>query len=420
VTPADNLTRLRRQLTVLYTTTLAVGLIALATAVIVIDGRLRDRRADELLLGLAARSTSLVDESSTPPDVSGIDDDLVDKRADWLAVFATDGDIEVIGGDDLITPDEFVARALEDNEEVGTFGFVETSSGTQVRAAALPFFIGDDVAGAVIVASNGRPDPDQQRLVQIIVPGTALLIALGAIVGWLLAGRSIRPARAAVEHQERFLTAAAHELRTPVSRVRAVADTAHLIASDLPPTATSIELIEELARLRMLTAETGTVVEDLLTVARLDAGRLDVRHEQVALHSIVAAATASRPQVRSTVDDTWVINGDAVLLRRVLENLLINSERHGRPSDGSPAAISITAERIAGTVRLWVRDNGPGIPAALLPEVFDRFRSADPGGSGVGLWLSQWIAEAHGGSLTATNDGGAVFCLELPTVATTT
>jgi two-component system, OmpR family, sensor kinase len=414
MTQRHDLGRLRRQLTVMYSVTLAVGLIALALAVVVIDGRLRDGRADEQLLGLAARASSLVDDSTDPPDVSGITDDILDRRVLWEVTMKVEGDFDVLGGDNLGASETLVRLAMKDDDEAGSYGFVTNSNDRSLRAAALPIYVDDRIVGAVVVAASERGDPDHRRLIGIIIPSTLVLLSLGAIVGWFLAGRSIRPAIATLEHQERFLSAAAHELRTPVSRVRAVAETAHLIATELPDDELSRELLDELVRLRQLSVETGSVVEDLLAVARLDAGRLDVRHQPVALGDIIETVLRDRPQITRHLEPELNIVGDPVLLRRLVENLVVNSERHGRRPGSATASTVVRAETVGAFVALIVSDNGPGIPERLLPEIFERFRSGDPGGSGVGLWLSRWVAVAHGGTLTARNDAGAVFELRLP------
>jgi two-component system, OmpR family, sensor kinase len=414
MTQRHDLGRLRRQLTVMYSVTLAVGLIALALAVVVIDGRLRDGRADEQLLGLAARASSLVDDSTDPPDVSGITDDILDQRVLWEVTMKVDGDFDVLGGDNLGASETLVRLAMKDDDEAGSYGFVTNSNDRSLRAAALPIYVDDRIVGAVVVAASERGDPDHRRLIGIIVPSTLVLVGLGAVVGWFLAGRSIRPAIATLEHQERFLSAAAHELRTPVSRVRAVAETAYLIATELPDDELSRELLDELVRLRQLSVETGSVVEDLLAVARLDAGRLDVRHQPVALGDIIETVLRDRPQITRHLEPELDVVGDPVLLRRLVENLVVNSERHGRLPGSATASTVVRAATVGAFVTLTVSDSGPGIPERLLPEIFERFRSGDPGGSGVGLWLSRWVAEAHDGTLTARNDAGAVFELRLP------
>jgi two-component system, OmpR family, sensor kinase len=414
MTQRHDLGRLRRQLTVMYSVTLSVGLIALALAVVVIDGRLRDGRADEQLLGLAARASSLVDDSTDPPDVSGITDDILDQRVLWEVTMKVDGDFDVLGGDNLGASETLVRLAMKDDDEAGSYGFVTNSNDRSLRAAALPIYVDDRIVGAVVVAASERGDPDHRRLIGIIVPSTLVLVGLGAVVGWFLAGRSIRPAIATLEHQERFLSAAAHELRTPVSRVRAVAETAYLIATELPDDELSRELLDELVRLRQLSVETGSVVEDLLAVARLDAGRLDVRHQPVALGDIIETVLRDRPQITRHLEPELDVVGDPVLLRRLVENLVVNSERHGRLPGSATASTVVRAATVGAFVTLTVSDSGPGIPERLLPEIFERFRSGDPGGSGVGLWLSRWVAEAHDGTLTARNDAGAVFELRLP------
>jgi signal transduction histidine kinase len=107
--------------------------------------------------------------------------------------------------------------------------------------------------------------------------------------------------------------------------------------------------------------------------------------------------------------------GDAYRLAQALQNLAANALRH--TPDGGQVTLTSTSD--PGGVRLTVRDTGPGIPPEHLPLIFERFYKADAarrsaGGSGLGLSIVKAIVERHGGSISASNDGGAVFDIVLP------
>jgi signal transduction histidine kinase len=107
---------------------------------------------------------------------------------------------------------------------------------------------------------------------------------------------------------------------------------------------------------------------------------------------------------------------DATRIAQVLRNLLTNAMRH-TPEGGT---ITVSASADDGHVTVSVRDDGPGIPAEHLPHVFERFYRADPsrarttGGAGLGLAIVQGIVHAHGGTVAAASEGGAVFRFTLP------
>ncbi|MNC84674.1 Alkaline phosphatase synthesis sensor protein PhoR [compost metagenome] len=109
------------------------------------------------------------------------------------------------------------------------------------------------------------------------------------------------------------------------------------------------------------------------------------------------------------------VPGDPDRLEQALQNLAANALRH-TPSNGE---IALSATAVEDGVRLMVRDSGPGVPAEHLPLIFDRFYKADAArtgsdGSGLGLSIVKAIVERHGGTIGASNDGGAVFTIVLP------
>ncbi|WP_308259318.1 HAMP domain-containing sensor histidine kinase [Pseudonocardia sp. H11422] len=232
------------------------------------------------------------------------------------------------------------------------------------------------------------------------------------------AERTARSAEAVARSSEartrRFVADAAHELRTPLAGVQAAAEAA------VAPGLTA----EERDRLHLLllreTGRAGRLVDDLLSLARLDAG-MELRREPVDL-LVLARTEAERvrllaPGLTIAVDGEPVtVPGDPQRLSQVLGNLLDNARRHTPPG----GRITVT---VAGPGVVRVADTGPGVPAADRDRIFDRLvrldeaRPADDGAVGLGLAIARGIARAHGGELRCVEpvDGsGATFELVLP------
>ena len=211
----------------------------------------------------------------------------------------------------------------------------------------------------------------------------------------------------------------AHELRTPLSVIRANLDALSdgvypLTRENLAPVRESIELLDRL-------------VEDLRTLELVDAGRLTLEKSDVDVPRLInRVASLFSPQAESRSQRMEVavgeglprIKADAQRLEQILGNLVENALRY-TPGGG---VIRLTADTDAGAVRIAVEDSGPGIPPDQLERIFERFyrldaaRTRAEGGSGLGLAIARKLAEAHGGSLTAENrpEGGSRFILRLP------
>jgi two-component system OmpR family sensor kinase len=225
-------------------------------------------------------------------------------------------------------------------------------------------------------------------------------------------------ARASQQRMQRFIADASHELRTPLTSVRGLAEYGlqQGEAADR----------EELLRLMRLIAgqagRMGGLVDDLLLLARFDAGRpLDRR--PVDLASIAAEAVQHArivaPGRPITVEaaEPVIVDADAERLRQIIDNLIGNAIQH-TPS-GSPVTVTVTGE--LGSARLTVADRGPGMTPEQASRVFERFYRTDDartrasGGAGLGLAIAASLAAAHGGELTVdtTPGQGATFCLRL-------
>jgi two-component system OmpR family sensor kinase len=224
--------------------------------------------------------------------------------------------------------------------------------------------------------------------------------------------------RASEDRLRQFIGDASHELRTPLASIRGYAELHRMGA------ARSDEDVEKaMRRIEDEAARMGVLVEDLLTLARLDQV-VDAPHAEVDLAHLArdaaadARATAPDRAVEVHADGPAVVLGDAHQLRQVLGNLVRNALVH-TPA-GSP--IDLTLSRAAGEVALTVRDHGPGLPTDDPDALFERFWRAEGGrergksGAGLGLAIVAGIVGAHGGRVSAADadGGGAAFTVVLP------
>jgi two-component system OmpR family sensor kinase len=217
----------------------------------------------------------------------------------------------------------------------------------------------------------------------------------------------------------RFLADASHELRTPLVSIRGYAELFRIGAAREPrETEKAMRRIEEEAR-RM-----GVLVEDMLTLARLDELREPVREpvdlERLAADAVEDARVVAPGRTIELLADAPVgVLGDSHQLRQVLANLMRNALTH--TPQGTPIEVRVSAE--GDDALLEVRDHGRGLPAGDPAELFERFWRAEPGreraaggGAGLGLAIVAAIVDAHGGSVSASNakGGGASFVIRLP------
>jgi signal transduction histidine kinase len=213
---------------------------------------------------------------------------------------------------------------------------------------------------------------------------------------------------------------ASHELRTPVSIVRATADV--MLSREHRDEA---EYREAMAITGDQAQRLGRLVDDMLVLARADAGGYPLRPVDLYLDEVVAdcrravdvLATARGVAIRSNGSPDIPFHGDEDLLRRLVLNVMQNAVQH-TPAGGS-VAVDIRQDAAAVTIR--VRDQGAGIPPEDQRRIFDRFVQLDPArrgqGTGLGLPIARWIAEAHSGTLILERSGpsGTTFCVSLPT-----
>ena len=241
-------------------------------------------------------------------------------------------------------------------------------------------------------------------------------LALNAMLDRLEEAFARRPA--SEDRLRHFIADASHELRTPLASIRGYAELFRMGAAREPA-----DVEKAMRRIENEAARMGVLVEDLLTLARLDQVP-DAPHAELDLAALArdavddARATAPGRDIALHANGPVVTRGDAHQLRQVLANLLRNALVH-TPAD-SPIEVAVASDRDGA--RLEVRDHGPGLPTKHPDELFERFWRAEGGrergraGAGLGLAIVAGIVDAHGGRVSAADapGGGASFVVRLP------
>ena len=269
------------------------------------------------------------------------------------------------------------------------------------------------------------------KLVEISVTISPIRDGSGAIVGASKIARDISERRRVVEalrdadrRKDEFIATLAHELRNPLAPITTGLHILRTAGPGSDAAAKSLEIMDRQIN------QMVRLVDDLLDVARISTGKVEIRKRRILLADVVrSAAETSLPlidragQTLTIIDppQPTYVDGDATRLAQVLANLLNNSSKYS--DRGQKIELRVT--RADGFVVVSVRDQGIGIPADLLPGVFEMFRQVDrsaaraQGGLGIGLYLVKRIVEMHGGVVEARSEGpglGSEFIVRLPVV----
>ena len=407
--------RIRIRLTAAYVGILAFILILFGVVAVFVFRDQAYARQDELLLQEArSKKASLLEDR---------EEDFVptpgEPYAAWGKV-ASDGRIDPSPGTaemlDLFSVEQARQAVREQEASLSTIEGHEAA----LRIASLPVMRAGKVV-AVVQTGQSRQEVqgNVNQLVLILVPIGLGALALAAAGGLLMSRRAMQPVRDAFGRQRTFIADASHELKTPLTLIRADAEVLSRGIKNQDEQELVDDILDE-------TDWMNAALSDLLVLARLDAGRLAVERNPFDLAATIAEAaerfaaraTAERKRLEVRYSGKLSARGDARRTGQILAALLDNALRF------TPPGGLITMEGRGGDKRVeaTVTDTGPGIHAEHLPRIFDRFYRAEAartrvsGGTGLGLSIARDLARAQGGELMADNapDGGASFTLGLP------
>jgi PAS domain S-box-containing protein len=252
---------------------------------------------------------------------------------------------------------------------------------------------------------------------------------LGQIVSWIGVTTDIHDQKEMQEHlqdvdrrKDEFLATLAHELRNPLAPIRNSLQFLRLAGSDQAAAEHAADIIDRQVN------HLVRLVDDLLEVSRITRGKIELRKEPVDLASIISSAIeTSRPLIEAAghrldvrmPSEPVMLQADAVRVSQVISNLLNNAAKYTEAG----GQIWLTAQMDRLEVVISVRDTGVGIPADMLPNVFEMFTQVDrslsrsQGGLGIGLTLSRSLVQLHGGAIIACSPGagrGSEFIVRLP------
>ena len=285
---------------------------------------------------------------------------------------------------------------------------------TATRVTQLPLASGE------VELSDRVPDTNPRTEVGQV--GLAFNRMLGHVAG-ALARRAASEARL-----RRFAADASHELRTPLAAIRGYAELALRHPGPVPD-----DIGHALSRVEAESARMSVLVDELLLLAQLDAGRplarepVDVTRLAIDVTSDARAATPGHRWLLELPDEPVMVPGDEHRLHQVLANLLSNAAKHTPPGSTVTTSLTTASADGAGTVTLEVTDDGPGIPPGLLPTLFERFVRGDSArthtttgatSTGLGLAIVHAVTTAHHGTVTVTSRRGQTrFTITLPQLA---
>ena len=324
----------------------------------------------------------------------------------------------------LVVVDPRGRIALANRAAEALFGFSRMMVGGTLletlrhhEVAALAARVG---AEGAVIEQEVRIESPTVRVLQISAVG--LRDTAGAAAGAVLVFHDVTRLRELEAVRQDFVANVSHELRTPLSLIKSTAETLLDGAKDDPAVAKRfLEIIDKHAnRLTLL-------IDDLLLLARLDAGRVEMKFEawalregaQDSLDDFGIMARARGVTLENAVPAGLVARADPERLRQVLSNLIDNAIKYGRPE----GRVTIGGRPLdENRVELTVRDDGPGIPPEAKERVFERFyrvdkaRAREQGGTGLGLAIVKNVMQAHGGEVRVESAPGAgtTFFLTLP------
>ena len=270
-----------------------------------------------------------------------------------------------------------------------------------------------DVSGhnmvAVAAADTEELEDEFWNLITLFASSLLAALVAVAIGGYFLARKSTAPVEQTFEQMRRFMADAAHELRTPVSFLRAHTEVA------LQRSRTAAEYAEALREIGAETDRLGKIVNDLFTLARAESGGRTVSRERFflddvaleAANEVKTAATLRGVRVDVIEFEETPVEGDPALTRQLLTIVLDNAIKY--TETGGRVTIGVRGER--ERAMLVIEDTGIGISETALPNIFDRFYRSESArqraeGAGLGLSIARWIADAQHADLAISSKTG--------------
>ncbi len=419
--------RLRIQLTIWYVAILGLTLLMVGSLVYVMVARSLDDEIDDSLQDVNAQAASILQrlpEGDRRSRGEGreeheheIDDDFLALTTSQL--LAGSGDVFLLvldpTGQVIANPQNVPTSSLplpsarEGADRTGAWKDDVSTPDGPVRLLARPVageqgsVLGYVVTGRSLTSRNDA----LERLLFLLLIGTAAGLLLAGLGGLWVAELATRPVSAAFQRQRRFIADASHELRTPIAVIQANAEA--LLRKARPSDR------EALADIVADAQHMGRLVTDLLTLAEADRGSLEVRRAPLDLYDVLASvARAGRRLAEERGIDFAAepahaeVTGDADRLRELFLILVDNAVKYTEP----PGRVTLSASSADGHACVTIEDTGIGIPKEHLPRVFERFyrvdkaRSRAMGGLGLGLSIARAIADAHGGSIEIASQPG--------------
>ncbi len=305
-------------------------------------------------------------------------------------------------------PEVFPLRSFAHDEEV--------HDGTPFSVLE-PGLNGETLRG--IDAELRRADTDP---VQLSIGAGPLSNPEGKVLGCVITltdvSERVRASKAALAHRDEFFSIASHELRTPLSALSLQLGNLQRLAADDPEGPIATKLQKAVNQIRRL----ARLIDQLMDVSRVSSGHMALEIDHCDISSVVRESAerfseeASRvgSELRLKLESEVTGRWDGFRIEQVVTNLLSNAIKYGA---GQPVEVELEAGD--EQVRLYVRDRGIGVPAQDMQRIFQRFeRSSAPGrhtGLGLGLYISDQIVRAHGGSIRVESrpDEGSTFIVEL-------
>ena len=451
---------IRVRLTAWYAALLAAILIGLSTFLVLqLRADLEDTVEREVNAGSTQIARAYASEGAA--DFRDTSSTVLPHGSSAAQVIAPGGRVLVSYGEPvsrrLIVPKESIAAALGGERQSLTVKL----GAHRFRTAVRPVQRNGRERVLVVAESLRHVDESVDKVLLLLLLGLPAALAATTIAGWWLARKALRPVEQmtlkaeqigidrlherieqprahdeighlavtlnamldrlerGVAEKHRLITDASHDLRTPLAAMRAELDVS-LMDETLAPSAREVleSTREEVDRM-------SRIVENLLTLARADEGRLELLTTQVDLAEAIEAAVrplrplATAKGLRLEVNgEHCEANADPQRLHQALTNFVENAIKFSEPG----GEVCVSAWRANGEVGVTVTDSGPGIPANAREQVFDRFYRADPArgrdgsGSGLGLSICREVADAHGGRVWVESEEGegSSFSLALP------